>query len=120
MHQEKMRILKMLEEGKINAEDAARLLDAAPCDQAGGPDKREGRRIRVRVTDPSTGKQTANLTVPVSLAKFAMKFIPGKTKHDLAGKGIDVEHILAQVMAEHTGKIVDVESEDGNVQVFIE
>lgn len=120
MQQERMRILKMLEEGKITAEDAARLLDAAPCDQAAETGRREGKRIRVQVTDPRTGKQTANLTVPVGLAKFAMKFLPAKTKQDLADDGIDVEHILAQVMAEHTGKIVDVESDGGNVQVFIE
>lgn len=120
MNPEKMRILKMLEEGKITAEDAAKLLDAAPCEQAAGNDPRAGKKIRVRVTDPRTGKQTVNLTVPVSLAKFAMKFVPGKTKQDLAENGIDVQHILSQVMAENTGKIVDVESEDGNVQVFIE
>jgi len=120
MQPEKMRILKMLEDGKITAEDAAKLLDALPCDQGAEVDRREGRKIRVRVTDPHTGKQTANLTVPASLAKFAMKFIPGKTKQDLADKGIIIEHVLSEVMAEHTGKIVDVESDGGNVQVFIE
>lgn len=120
MQPEKMRILKMLEEGKISAEDAARLLDATPCDQTAEADRRGGKKIRVRVTDPRTGKQTANLTVPISLAKFAMKFIPGKTKQDLVDRGINVEDILSQVMAEHTGKIVDVESDGGNVQVFIE
>jgi len=120
MNQEKMRILRMLEQGKITADDAANLLDAAPCDGAAEGGRAGGKKIRVRVTDPRTGKQTANLTVPASLAKFAMQFIPAKTKQELADRGINIEHILSQVMTDNTGKIVDVESEEANVQVFIE
>lgn len=120
MQQERIRILRMLEERKITVEDAARLLDALPCEQQ-GPDKSQGgKKIRVRVTDPKTGKQTANLTVPVGLAKFAVKFIPTKTKQELAAEGIDIDNVISQVMSENIGKVVDVESDKGNVQISIE
>jgi len=120
MQEERMRILKMLEEGKISADDAARLLDALPGPRAGQAAGPAGKKIRVKVTDPETGKQTVNLTVPVGLAKFAAKFIPGKKKEQMLAEGIDIDMILSEVMSENIGKIVDVESDDGNVQVSIE
>jgi len=120
MQEEKMRILKMLEDRKITAEEAARLLDALPCEQPGADKSRGDKRVRVRVTDPKTGKQTVNLTVPVGLAKFAMKFVPVKTMQELAGEGIDIDSIISQVMSENIGNIVDVESDKANVQISIE
>lgn len=120
MREERMKILKMLEDGKITADEAARLLDALPCEQSGPDKSQSGKKIRVRVTDPKTGKQTANLTVPVGLAKFAVKFIPAKTKQELAAEGIDIDDVISQVMSENIGKVVDVESDKGNVQISIE
>jgi hypothetical protein len=120
MREERLKILKMLEDRKITVEDAARLLEALPCGQSGPDAPRGGKRIRVRVTDPKTGKQTANLTVPVGLAKFAAKFIPEKTKQELAAEGIDIDNLISQVMSENIGKVVDVESDKGNVQISIE
>jgi hypothetical protein len=120
MREEKMRVLKMLEDHKITAEDAARLLDALPCEGPAKADPQENRRIRVQVTDPRTGKQTVNLTVPIGLAKFAVRFIPAKTKQDIANQGIDIDTVMSKVMSEHVGKVVDVESEGANVQISIE
>jgi len=120
MQDERMRILKMLEEGKISAEDAARLLDAMPGSRAAEEEPAAGKKIRVRVTDPESGRQTVNLTVPIGLAKFAIKFIPAKRKEQLLAEGIDVESIVSQVTSENVGKIVDIESNDGNVQISVE
>jgi hypothetical protein len=120
MQEERMRILKMLEDGKISAEEAARLLDALagtrPAD--GGPSA--GKKIRVRVTDPESGRQTVNLTVPIGLARFAIKFIPANKKEQLLREGIDVDSIVSQVMSENIGRVVDIESRDGNIQISIE
>ena len=55
--EERMRILKMLEEGTITAEDATRLLQALSAGRAGNGGKtatgREARWLRVRITDTS-------------------------------------------------------------------
>lgn len=120
MQEERMRILKMLEDRKITAEEAAKLLEALPCGQAGPGKSQADKKIRVRVTDPKTGKQTVNLTVPVGLAKFAIKFIPAKTKQEMASEGIDIDKVMSQVMSENIGKVVDVESDKANVQISIE
>jgi hypothetical protein len=120
MREDRMKILRMIEEGKISADEAAERLDALPCDRPASEPGRETRRIRVRVTDPKTGKQTVNLTLPVGLAKFVAKFIPAKTKKELADEGVEIESVLSQVVSDNTGKIVDVESEGGTVQISIE
>jgi hypothetical protein len=120
MQQEKMQVLKMLEEGKITAEDAGRLLDALPGVSSEEAKSEGGKRLRIRVTDPATGKQKVNLTIPVKLARIAAKFVPHKAKLKLADEGLDVDTVLSQVLSENIGKIVDVESDDGNVEISIE
>jgi len=120
MQEERMRILKMLEDGKISAEDAAKLLDALAGTRPADEGPAAGKKMRVKVTDPETGRQTVNLTVPIGLARFAIKFIPAKKKEQLLAEGIDVDSIVSQVMSNNIGKIVDIESKDGNVQISIE
>jgi hypothetical protein len=122
MHDERMQILKMLEEKKISAEEAARLLDAVGEGEPQQPQQEPhgGKRLRVKVTDPGTGKQKVNLRIPLGLAKIAAKFIPPKAKKQLAEEGVDVDEVLSQVMSENIGKIVDIESDDGLVEISIE
>jgi hypothetical protein len=119
MQEERMQILKMLEAGKISAEEAARLLDAVR-ESLGEGKTRHGKSLRVRVTHPETGKQAVNLSIPIGLAKIAAKFVPKKAKDKLQDEGVDVDAVLSQVLSENVGKIVDVESEDGNVEISIE
>jgi hypothetical protein len=120
MQEERMQILVMLEEGKITAEEASRLLDALQ-DSAQAVDKgRAGKRLRIQVFDPETGKKKVNLNIPIGLAKIAAKFIPPKAKKKLSEEGIDVDAVLSQVLSENVGKIVDVESEEGKVEISIE
>jgi hypothetical protein len=76
--------------------------------------------MRLRVTDPESGRQTVNLAVPIGLARFAIKLIPAQRKEQLLAEGIDVDSIVSQVMSENVGKVVDVESKDGNIQISIE
>ncbi len=120
MDEDRMQILKMLEEGKITSEEAAKLLDA--LDPAGAPESARagGKRIFIRVTDARTGKKKVNLKIPLGLAKIAAKFIPPKTRRKLEEEGVDVDAVLSQVMNGNIGKIVDVESDEDLVEVTIE
>lgn len=117
MSEEKMKILKMLEEGKITAEDAMKLLSTI---EQGEENKGKGKKLRVRVTDRQTNKPKVNLTIPVGLAKVVAKFIPSKAKQKLEREGIDIDSVLSQIVSENVGKIVDVESEDEYVEISIE
>jgi len=119
MHEEKMQILRMLEEGKVNAEEAARLLDAL-TETPEGARSGGGKMIRIRVTEPGTNKKKVNLRIPLGLAKIAAKFIPPKKKKELAEEGVDIDQVLSQVTSENIGKIVDIESDEGLIEITIE
>jgi len=120
MQEERMRILKMVEEGKVSAEDASKLLDALASARAPEEEPSGGKKIRIKVTDPETGKQTVNLSIPIGLARFAARFVPAKKKEQMLADGIDIDAIISQITTENIGKVVDIESKDGNVQVSIE
>ena len=70
MDEDRMRILKMLEEGKINAEEAAKLLEALGGRAETGPAGKgeRARWFRVRVTDTKTGRKKVNINIPLGLA----------------------------------------------------
>jgi len=75
MNEEKVRILKMLEDKKITAEQAVKLLDA--LDRTGSrPSERELKRKWLHIRVEKNGQQTVNLKVPLALLKFGFKFAP--------------------------------------------
>ena len=123
--EERMKILKMIEEGKVSAEDGAKLLAALSESRrppsgpgalsAGG----DARWFRVRVTDLATGRPKVNVNIPFGLVNVGMKmgarFAPG----------LDAEHMEALTEALKSGangKIIDVtDEEDGeHVEIFVE
>ncbi len=119
--EERMKILKMVEEGKITAEEAARLLAAlARSDRrrpATGQD--ETRWLRVSVTDMESGKQSVNITLPMSLVNVGLRmgarFVP-----DL--DGLQMEEIAQAVREGAMGKIIDIDDldEGQHVEVYLE
>ena len=120
MDEDRMQILKMLEEGKITSDDAAKLLDAMESDRPAEHGAGGGKRLFIRVTDAKTGKKKVNVKIPIALAKIAAKFIPAKSRRQLEEEGVDVDAVLSQVMTGNIGKIVDVESDEDLVEVTIE
>jgi hypothetical protein len=120
MDEERMQILRMVEQGSVSADDAARLLDALD-ETPGGPDRPAGgKKLRIRVTDSETKKKKVNLTIPLGLARIAAKFVPPKTKQKLADEGVDVDAVLSQIESENIGKVVDIEADNEIVEISIE
>ena len=129
LQEERMQILKMLEEGKITAADAAALLEALETgaekaqenDQSPAPGQK-ARWLRVRVTDQATGKRKVSVNVPIGLVNVALKvgakFVPELDEMDSA----QVTEALEAIKSGAHGKIVDVEDdEDGErVEIFVE
>jgi DUF4097 and DUF4098 domain-containing protein YvlB len=120
--EERMRILKMIQEGKITADEGARLLsalresrkDARPVITT----SRSGKgMLRVRVTDMVTGKAKVNVNLPLGLVdagmSIASQYAPDVNFNQIA------EAIRSGTME---GKIVDVvDEEDGeHIEVFID
>ncbi len=125
--EERMKILKMIDEGKISAEEGAKLLSALsePRRAPGAPMSTRGfggttaRWLRVRVTDVATGRSKATVQIPLSLLDAGMKigahFAPEV-------EGVDMEEIMVALRAGTTGKIIDViDEKDGeHVEIFVE
>jgi len=119
--EERIKILKMVEEGKLTAEEAARLLSSL-----GKSDRKrtaatdiESRWLRVRVTDLTTGKAKVNVNIPMRLVNVGLRvgarFIPDMEGVELT----DLSQALEEGM---TGKIIDVVDEEDNerVEIFAE
>ncbi|GAB4431051.1 MAG: hypothetical protein Kow002_19400 [Anaerolineales bacterium] len=121
-----MKILKMIEEGKISAEEGAKLLAALAEGRRGPltppfPPGRPGapRTLRVRVTDIVTGRSKASVQIPLALVDAGMKigahFAPEV-------EGVDMTNVMEALRSGVTGKIIDVvDDEDGeHVEIYIE
>lgn len=110
MNEERLQILKMLQEGKISVDEAEKLLTAVDAGEPTGP-AREAKWFRVRITDLNTGRVKVNVNLPVSLIGVATKFIP-KSALNIDGQSIDLNEILAAIKQGAAGKIVEVVDED--------
>jgi hypothetical protein len=118
--EERLTILRMIEQGKISAEEGARLLSAlgereSGNGQASAATGQPARTFHVRVTDTVTGQSKVNVTIPVSLVRFGLRFVPESS-------GVDGQAILEAIDTGMMGRIVDVtDDEDGkHVEIFIQ
>ena len=119
MSDEQDRVLKMLEEKKITAEEAAKLLDAI---KGGGAGDRRNRFLKVRVYDRGEDRAKVNVTLPIGLVKWGMNFIPDKAKAKIEEQEIDMKMITDALEKGITGKIVDVEEDEKgqHIEVWLE
>lgn len=122
--EERMKILRMIQEGKITAEEGARLISALQESRKGGsrsttPESGSRRWLRIRVTDVLTGRAKVNVNLPMGLIDAGLK-IGAQYAPQL--EGFDVENLVSQVKSGTAGKIIDViDEEDGeHVEIFIE
>ncbi len=125
--EERMKILKMIEEGKISADEGSKLLSALSDSRRGmpTPPRLPGvpggtpRWLRIRVTDTRTGRSKASVQIPLALVDAGMKigahFAPEV-------EGVDMSNVMEALRMGVTGKIIDVtDEEDGeHVEIFVE
>jgi len=116
-----MRILKMIEEKQITAEEGARLLEALRTGRASAErdETARARWLRVRVTDRASGKLKVNVNIPVGLIdvglKMGARFAPEMN-------GMDFSAIQAAIRGGMQGRIIEVDDEkdDERVEIFVE
>ena len=123
MNGERKRILKMLEEGKIDVEEANKLLSTleesepeAEYPEVETKAQEEATALKIIVVEE--GQEEVNISVPLSLVKMLKGFVPGKAKKKLDEKGIDLEGLMDKI-AEGTfnGKLVDIKDGDSHVEI---
>ncbi|MCX8062740.1 MAG: hypothetical protein N3D16_09160 [Anaerolineales bacterium] len=121
--EERLRILKMIDEGKITAEEGAKLLAALSAGEKSTrarnfsrPSGNQARWLRVRVTDLATGKPKASVNLPIGLVDVGLN-IAAKYAPDVA-----FDELIAAIQEGAQGKLIDVyDEEDGeHVEIFIE
>ena len=141
--EEGKQVLKLLAEGKIDADQAYRLLRAigdveekdrrdgpGPAHRPDGPDRPLfppdapmppglGRRtLRIMVT--SGGKTKVNIAIPLGIARLGKTKIAasGLVREQLAKFGIDLDDVLRHIS--HSGPIVDISDGDDRVLIVVE
>lgn len=124
LKEEKKQILKMLEEGKITSEEGINLLEALENTAGEEHTLNTGKPkwIKIKVFEPND-KAKVNVTIPISLVDVGLK-IANKFSPDLKESGLDendLNEIYASIKSGTCGKIVDIESDNGEkVEIVIE
>ena len=139
--EEGKQVLKLLSEGKIDADQAYRLLKAIGDVEDKEPPHSEhpghgaadrplfppdapippglGRRtLRIMVT--SAGKSKVNIAIPLGIARMGKTKIAasGLVREQLAKFGIDLDDVLRHIS--HSGPIVDIADGDDRVMIVVE
>lgn len=130
-------VLKLLADGKIDVEQAYRLLRAlgdiderqrhatppfppAPptAPEPPTPPGARGRILRIRVTE--AGQQKVNVAIPLAIARVGkMKLASsGLVRGHLSKFGIDLDELLRTI--EYPGRFVDIADDEDRVEIFVE
>jgi hypothetical protein len=119
--QERAKILKMIESGKITAEEGSRLLAALMKAQSQKQDisHEKAKWLRVRVSEIDTGKTTVNVNLPIGLVDVGLR-MGARFAPDV--EGIELEELSDALRSGMTGKIVDIvdEAEGQRVEIYFE
>jgi hypothetical protein len=125
--EERLQILTMIQEGKITAEEGAKLLQAL---SAGGKGDRRApnppvmgssdpRWFRVRVTDTRSGKNKVNVNIPMGLVNVGLRmgarFAPNIDS-------VNYDDLMTAIKSGQSGRVLDVTDEDSGerVEIFVE
>jgi len=111
------KILQLVAEGKLTAQEADEILaalnareataasDAAQATASAASQAKKTTHLRIEVTDG--GRQVVNLRVPINIAGWASSFLPGLSDQDS-------DRIRGAVESGTRGTILDVTDDDGS------
>ncbi|MGB8952025.1 MAG: hypothetical protein WCC06_05085 [Candidatus Aminicenantales bacterium] len=138
MNEERRKILEMLAEGKINVEEAEKLLAAVSAPESGAKESSSEKpgfkylRILVEPGPGSEKQEKVNIRVPAKLIRAGLKwaaFIPkhaqGQVSQALREKGINMDFSkitakdLEDILTELNDLTVEVEGKE-TVRIFCE
>ncbi|HET7700314.1 MAG TPA: hypothetical protein VFM06_05540 [Candidatus Limnocylindria bacterium] len=129
--EEGMQVLRLLADGKIDSDQAYRLLralgdidDAAPPRRPPPPPPRpgppgpRGRILRIRVTEG--GEQKVNVAIPLAIARVGKLKLgsSGLVRGHLSKFGIDLDELLRSI--DLPGRVVDIADGEDRVEIFVE
>lgn len=136
--EERMLILKMIDEGKISADEGARLLAAIQSPEEGRESSVQNsqastrnnitssfsskrsltnrdsaaRNVRIRVSDSATDQERIDLNVPLKIIEFGLRFVP-ETEDER------IENVRSAVYAGETGPVLDIKDRGSSNRVEV-
>jgi len=115
----RLKILEMLQEGKITAEDAARLIEALGQQETGSQSGQRPRWLRIRVTDTDTDMSRVNITLPIGMVRAGLK-MGAHFGPDI--EGLNMAELESFVQEGRKGHLIDVfdENDGEHVEIFLE
>jgi len=122
LSEERLKILTMIQEGKLTPEEGLRLLDALnkPAAQKPvTPITSPAKWLHVLITDTFSGKTRVNIRLPVTVLNTGIK-MGAHFSTDLGQK--EMSQIMYAVRSGAVGKVLDViDEEDGeHIEIMLE
>ncbi len=116
--EERLKILDMIREGKLKADEGARLLQALQQSAKRAEKLRDPRWLRVRVIDLQTERLKVNVNLPMSVVNVGLKlgarFVPDAD--------VDFAAVLQAIREGQVGKVLElINHEEGErIEVWVE
>ena len=115
------KIIDLLDSGKINAEQAEKLMSSLKADNF-----KRRRKLGILITNENSLKPMLNIKIPLAFAKIATKFIPKniEAKSNISGidfdfNSIDWKEILQMANEQEEGELFYMEADDNGKTVII-
>lgn len=138
MNEDQQRILQMVADGTVTAEEGASLLDAVglattPSQPAPefSPDLQrvsqgrnsngpmQGRYLVIRIEEGHESK--VNVRIPLGLARAAARFIPRQAQEHLDNYDIDLQQLVSDLGSGiGTGPLIEVVDSEDSVRISVE
>ena len=123
MTEERLQILKMLEKGTIDAKEANELLGTLEKRDTvfKKPETSNKKPKFIKILVEENGQEKVNISIPMLLAKTALKIMPKKAKEQMEEQNVNLDEILSAINDETTkGKIVDINDDGDHVSISLE
>ncbi|MDF2699860.1 MAG: hypothetical protein K0Q49_1416 [Haloplasmataceae bacterium] len=123
MNEEIKTILKMVESGKITAEEGEKLITSIDNKNVKTISTPTGKKfLKIEVYSNDEEKTKVKVNIPLNLAKAVLKMESVKNQINVNADGIDIDfnEIISLIESDADGELVNVESDTTKVRIWIE
>jgi len=121
MNEEIKRILKMVEEGKLSSDQASELISALKEKETDSGQTKSSIDKQLKVNIKSHNGKNVNIKLPIKFVKGIIKATGKLPVHINGNQEIDMKAISDAIENDITGKIVELNSSEGDyIEVLIE
>ncbi|MEW6308748.1 MAG: hypothetical protein AB1492_06850 [Bacillota bacterium] len=116
---ERLQVLRMVQDGRISPEEAAKLLEAVEPKAAAELDAKQ---VKIIVTDIHNQRKKINIALPLGLVEWGLRFVPALVWERQGGEQrVSPGELLDLIRLGARGKIVDIDDAQGRqVEIWVE